>query len=156
MPAAVALVVRGRRVLLTRRARPPYAGTWDLPGGFLEGDEAPDTALRRELREELDLVPARVRFLGFATDRYGPRGFPILTLVFGVTAPTARVRPSDDVSEARWFPRQRLPLGEIRFAGLRRFLRRHLAGQRSARSPGRRRRGRPAGRVGRAGRGRAA
>ena len=34
--AAVAIVIHGGRVLLGRRARDPYAGTWDLPGGFLE------------------------------------------------------------------------------------------------------------------------
>jgi len=34
VPAVVAVIVRGGRVLLTRRARPPYQGTWDAPGGF--------------------------------------------------------------------------------------------------------------------------
>jgi NADH pyrophosphatase NudC (nudix superfamily) len=53
VPAAVALVVKGRKILLGRRAAAPYKGTWDLPGGFLEGDEAPEVALRRELVSEL-------------------------------------------------------------------------------------------------------
>ncbi len=122
MPAAVALIERAGRVLLTRRGRPPYAGTWDLPGGFLERDETPETGLRRELHEELGVRVRRTRFLGFATDRYGPRGFPVLTLVYRVSA-TGTIRPADDVTEARWFARDRLPLGRIGFPSMRRLLR---------------------------------
>jgi 8-oxo-dGTP diphosphatase len=123
VPAAVALIERGQRLLLTRRARPPYTGTWDLPGGFLEGDEAAEVGLRRELREELGVRVQGARFLGFAGDRYGPRGFPILTLVYRATV-AGKLRPRDDVSEARWFPRRHVPWSQIAFPGLRRLLRR--------------------------------
>src|SRR5207245_4144696 len=63
VPAAVALVTRGGRLLLTRRARPPYAATWDLPGGFLEAGEHPEACLRRELREELGMKAREARFV---------------------------------------------------------------------------------------------
>lgn len=122
VPAAVALIQRGGRLLLTRRARPPYAGTWDLPGGFLEGDETPEHGLRRELSEELGMRVVRSRLVSLATDRYGHGGFPVLTLIYRVTA-TGALRPGDDVSEARWFPRARLPLQSIGFPSIRRLLR---------------------------------
>ena len=35
-PAAVAIVEGRGGILLVRRAAPPYEGTWDLPGGFIE------------------------------------------------------------------------------------------------------------------------
>ena len=108
--------------MLTRRAGPPYQGTWDLPGGFLEGDETPERGLRRELREELGVRMGRARQIGVAQDRYGPGGFPVLTLVYRA-AVAGRVRPGDDVSEARWFPRRRVPWQQIAFAGLRGLLR---------------------------------
>jgi len=129
VPAAVGVVVRGGRVLLARRARPPYAGTWDLPGGFLEAGELPQACLAREVAEELGLRVRRARLLGFATDRYGPRGFPVLTAVYRVEVGAGRLRPADDVAEARWFPCGAVPFGTIAFPGMRRLLRRYLSGR---------------------------
>jgi 8-oxo-dGTP diphosphatase len=51
-----AAVVRDGRVLAARRTRPAAAaGRWELPGGAVEAGEDEQTALARELREELDL-----------------------------------------------------------------------------------------------------
>ncbi|MBI2216730.1 MAG: NUDIX domain-containing protein [Candidatus Rokubacteria bacterium] len=134
MPAVVAVITRGDTILLARRAHPPHAGTWDLPGGFLEADETPESGLKRELREELGLRVRRARPIVLATDRYGPGGFPILTLIYRVTPEPGRLSPADDVSEARWFPRARLPYREIAFPSIRRTLRAWLGrSRRSAR-----------------------
>lgn len=134
VPAAVALIVEGRRVLLTRRARPPYAGTWDLPGGFLEAGEPPERGLRRELREELGIGTRAARFLGFATDRYGPGGFAVLTLIYRVRPARGPLRPADDVTEARWFPLAAVPFRSIGFPSMRRALRRFVSSGRQARA----------------------
>ena len=135
-PATVAIVEGSRGVLLARRAAPPYRGTWDLPGGFLESGETPDRGLRRELREELGAAGTIVRLHGFAIDQYGPGGFPVLAVVYVVRL-TRAPRAASDVAEARWFARDEIPWREIGFPSVRRALReylRHAApGSRSAR-----------------------
>jgi 8-oxo-dGTP diphosphatase len=53
---AVALIDPDGRVLIAQR--PPHkamAGLWEFPGGKIEGGETPETALIRELREELGI-----------------------------------------------------------------------------------------------------
>lgn len=54
--AACALVDADGRVLLARRPPgKPLAGLWEFPGGKVEKGEKPETALIRELREELGI-----------------------------------------------------------------------------------------------------
>jgi ADP-ribose pyrophosphatase YjhB (NUDIX family) len=67
--ATAAIVHHRGTILLTRRSRAPYAGLWDLPGGFVEAGEAPEAGMRRELSEELGVGVRRLRLLGFEPDR---------------------------------------------------------------------------------------
>ena len=131
VPAAVAIVVGRRGILLARRGAPPYARTWDLPGGFIEAGELPERALLRELNEELGARAVIIRFHGFSTDRYGSGGSPILALVYEARLggpATAR----SDVAEVRWFRRDALPWREIGFPSIRRTLKRYLQAKRPA------------------------
>ena len=118
--ASCAVVKRRGRVLLTRRANPPCAGMWDLPGGFLEAGETPEQALHRELREELGAEVRSARLLGFEPDNYGPDGFPTLTAVYRVRLMPGPLRCADDVSELRWFPKDNIPFRHIAFPSMRR------------------------------------
>jgi ADP-ribose pyrophosphatase YjhB (NUDIX family) len=46
-------ILRDGELLLIRRARPPEAGCWSLPGGKVDLWEATEAAARREIAEEL-------------------------------------------------------------------------------------------------------
>ena len=66
VPVVGAAVLRGGRVLASRRTAPPaLAGLWEFPGGKVEAGETDVQALVRELQEELGCA-ARIG------DRLGP------------------------------------------------------------------------------------
>ena len=70
---AVALVDSDGRVLLAQRpAGKSMAGLWEFPGGKVQQAEAPEAALIRELKEELDIdvTEACLAPLTFASHRY--------------------------------------------------------------------------------------
>jgi 8-oxo-dGTP diphosphatase len=54
-----AIITQNNKVLLTRRAPgEKHAGGWEFPGGKVEENESPETCLRRELLEELEIETA--------------------------------------------------------------------------------------------------
>jgi 8-oxo-dGTP diphosphatase len=110
-PTAGALCIDDGRVLLTRRAHPPFEGFWDIPGGFLEEGEDPLDGLRRELKEETGLEVDPGRFLGIWMDKYGGDSTAESTLNLYWTARVVggEAAPADDVAELRWFDRDELP-----------------------------------------------
>jgi 8-oxo-dGTP diphosphatase len=71
--AAVALVDADGRVLVSKRPEgKQLAGLWEFPGGKVEAGERPESALIRELKEELgiDVTEACLAPLTFASHVY--------------------------------------------------------------------------------------
>jgi ADP-ribose pyrophosphatase YjhB (NUDIX family) len=131
-PASCALCVDDEgRILLTRRRWEPYAGMWDLPGGFLGEDEDPLDALRRELLEETGLVVEPHEWFGAFLVPYGegPGTRTVLNLVWLSRVVGGTPCAADDVTELRWFALDELPpLREIAMAEpLQRWLELSLA-----------------------------
>lgn len=70
---AVALLDADDRILLARRPPgKPLAGLWEFPGGKVQDGENPETALCRELAEELgiDVRPTCLAPFTFVSHRY--------------------------------------------------------------------------------------
>lgn len=108
-PTASALIVKNNKVLLARRADPPFKNKWDLPGGFLEENESPETGLLREIKEELGVKIKIGKLVGIFMDRYGKNGDWTLNIYYEAKIISGVLRPASDVAELKWFSKNNLP-----------------------------------------------
>lgn len=108
-PCAGVLPTQDGRVLLARRAVEPFRGRWDIIGGFMEYDESPEGAARREAAEETGLVLELTGLLGVYHDVYGSGGYATLNVYFVARILAGEPQPCDDVAELAWFSQETLP-----------------------------------------------
>jgi 8-oxo-dGTP diphosphatase len=109
----VAIVTREvrPRVLLIRRKSDPFAGSWALPGGFVDENERLADAARRELVEETGVPAADLEQLYTAGDPgRDPRGWTVSVAYLAQVDPNA-IKPvaADDAEEVGWWPLDELP-----------------------------------------------
>ena len=61
---------QGRYLIARRKPGKSLAGQWEFPGGKIEPDESPTSALQRELREELGVDSEIGQFVAVSQHRY--------------------------------------------------------------------------------------
>lgn len=102
VPCVGAVVRDGEgRLLLVRRARPPAAGTWSLPGGRVEPGEDDSAAVVREVREETGLEVAVGGLVGTVQRHAGADIVYVINDYF-CEAVGGTLRAGDDAREVRW------------------------------------------------------
>jgi len=108
-PCAGVLVVDRGKVLLVERAIEPYKGYWDIPGGFLDSDEHPADAAKREMLEETGLLVEPTEVLDFWVDVYGDEEFTTLNICYLARLVGGRTKAGSDATRIEWFPLDALP-----------------------------------------------
>lgn len=112
--AVGALIVnRGGQMLWIHRAKEPAKGKLGLPGGFADFGESAEEALRREVREEVNLEVDSVEFLCTCANQYLYEGvtYPVLDIFYAARACVAESAAAlDDVESFCWLkPREVRP-----------------------------------------------
>jgi len=99
------------KVLLIKRAMPPYQGEWALPGGFVNLDESLEQAARRELEEETGVSGVYLEQLyTFGKPDRDPRE-RVITVAYYALIPTdtVEIRAATDAEGVSWFGMHELP-----------------------------------------------
>jgi 8-oxo-dGTP diphosphatase len=113
----LAVVMRGDRVLVVRRANPPMPGRWGFPGGVLELGETVAQGAMRELLEETGVKAEPADPLTVIDtidrDREGRvRYHYTLVAVLG-TWQSGEGAPGDDAEEVAWLTRDEIVDGGL-------------------------------------------
>jgi NADH pyrophosphatase NudC (nudix superfamily) len=128
---AVACIIENAQdeILLTRRAFEPAMGMLDLPGGFVNIDETAEDAVRREIKEELNLEIAAMQYIGSSHNHYPYGGMMYFTLDLGfkcsVTDFTG-MQVADDVVEYLFLQPDKINMQEICFHSIKNILQLYL------------------------------
>ncbi|WP_232631331.1 NUDIX domain-containing protein [Methylobacterium sp. Leaf118] len=102
------------RVCLVRHT---YLAGWHLPGGGIDPGESAPEAMRREFREEAEIVVdphAPLRLHGFFLSARAPRRDHIAVYHAPAFALAGPKRPDREIAETGFFPLDALPEGTTR------------------------------------------
>lgn len=103
------MVIKNNEIVLIKRGREPFKGSYALPGGFLNYGESLEECVFREVQEETGLKTEIVELVGVysARDR-DPRGH-VVTAVYHLRPTGGSLHAGDDADEAEWVSLSKLP-----------------------------------------------
>ena len=126
--AAVAAIIVDNtgKILLAVRGKDPLKGAYDLPGGFIDIGETAEEALKREIKEELDLEIIESYFLASFPNTYEYKGMIYFPLDIGFICKVSgmeNIKPLDDVAGFEFIHPKEIDLSKIGFESARNIVR---------------------------------
>lgn len=125
-PCSLALIQNTEgKLLMVVRGRNPHKGTWDLPGGFLNLDENIEESIIRECKEELNVKIGNLKYVGSCPEVYEFGDVIHKLVIVGFSAEITEessLIARDDVESFKFFARDEIPWGEIKFESMRYFI----------------------------------
>ena len=120
--AAAAIIEYDDGVVITVRGHDPHKGKFDLPGGFVDYNESLETALKREVREELGVDITIDRYLGSFPNRYEYKRVVYFTtdvvFVCRLSDPNATITANDEIERWEVVAKESIPFDRFAFASL--------------------------------------
>src|SRR3989338_1209236 len=106
--SATAVVIRDGKLLVAKRNEEPFKGEWDFVGGYVGKNETPEEALKRELKEELN-VESKLTYLGAFSGNaaYKTYEFPVLSFAY-LDEFEGNITLNHENSEVSWIPLREL------------------------------------------------
>jgi len=105
---AAVIIEQDNKLLLLKRAHEPWLGSWMIPAGYVEADEDPKDAAKREVFEEAGLdveLGDLVKTYYFDDD---PRGNGV-AFVYGAKNVSGEISLNGEATDARYFAHDEIP-----------------------------------------------
>jgi len=120
LPVVVCVAIDKKgKILVGKRNLKPGMNKWALPGGFVESNEAPETACLRELEEETGIKGKIKKLIGVyiqKTKEYGS----ILVIGYEIAVTKNILSLNNELKDAKFFSKKDLP--NIPFSSHRKIL----------------------------------
>ncbi|MDI3521266.1 MAG: diphosphatase [Anaerophaga sp.] len=132
--AAVAAIIENDtgEILLTVRGVEPAVGALDLPGGFVDPMESGEEALKREVKEELNLDISEMHYLISYPNEYIYNGYSVFTTDYGYACKVKHfdsIKVADDIADFQFFNPKEIDFNKISSNSIKKILKFYIGGK---------------------------
>jgi 8-oxo-dGTP diphosphatase len=105
------IIKNGDRILLVKRTKKPWAGSWKAPGGHMEFGESPEETAAREVQEETGVTISEMKFRTMTNDIFeeDKRHYVTIWMEAKYVSGEPRLDAPEEETEIRWFTWDSLP-----------------------------------------------